>query len=191
MACPNHNTARRRWLPRFAVVLLVGAWAVSPPAAQAAVVRVEEDWEAGRRRSRSQLRLPADHLHDLAGGRYRVNPRRLRSQPAELPGVHAGGLQLQLWNGETAVAQITATERECSPPPARESIGRRASDSPESVCIFRVSGGTSTTWGAFGQRARYGFPCPRDCRAWMAMTRGSPCETAASAMRPTASSRWC
>ena len=63
----------------------------------------------------------------------------------------AGGLQLQLWNGETAVAQITATERGDALHRRRENpLDAEHRTLLEAVRIFRVSGGTSTTWGAFG-----------------------------------------
>jgi len=150
MAHPNHNTARRRWLLRFAVVLLVGAWAVSPPAAQAAVVRVEEDWELvisdpDPNCDSPQITCTISPVGDIAAvhAAFDLNQRSFLE-------FNAGGLQLQLWNGETAVAQITGPSGGLLCTAGERIQWTQSMELAEGSLIFQVSGGTSTTWGAFG-----------------------------------------
>ena len=150
MAASLAYTARRRWWACFVVLLLVGAWAVSPPAARAHVIRVEEDWEMvvsdpDPNVDSPQVTCTMSPVGNIAGwhAAFDLNQRSFVE-------FNPGGLQLQLWNGEVAISQVTAAASGLLATPGESISWTQSMQIADDYLVFRISGGNSVTWGDFG-----------------------------------------
>jgi hypothetical protein len=149
MGCTAHGLRTWRFGGLLALVVLGlaanAAWGQSPT-----VVRVEEDWEmvvampdmASDAPQVTCMISPSGAVEGL----YAVFELNHRS----LPSYQAGGLQLQIWNGETNILSrdgpITALMNT-----ADETVTwTQAMSTNGSNLVFEILNGRSTTWGNFG-----------------------------------------
>ena len=147
---PVARAARRRWLPCLVALLVSGALAATPPAAKAAIVRVEEDWELvvaepDPDSASPQVTCAISPQGDIASlhASFELNQR-------SLPEFQAGGLQLQLWTGETLLTQVDASDVALMATPGETVRWTQSMTLANETLTFQVSGGSSTTWGGFG-----------------------------------------
>lgn len=150
MTTPLSYTARRRWWACWVVVLLVGAWAVAPPAARAHVIRVEEDWELvvsdpDPNCDSPQITCTISPIDSIAGwhAAFDLNQRSFLE-------FNPGGLQLQLWNGEVAVSQVTASSGGLLATPGERISWTQSMQIVDDYLVFEISRGHSVAWGDFG-----------------------------------------
>jgi len=150
MATRLTYTARRRWWPCLLVLILVGAWAALPPAAQAQVIRVEEDWELvvsdpDPNVDSPQITCTISPVGNIAGwhAAFDLNQRSFVE-------FNPGGLQLQLWNGEVPVSQVTASSGGLLATPGERVSWTQSLQITGDYLVFRIAGGNSMTWGDFG-----------------------------------------
>lgn len=132
-----------------AVLGLLAAAACRTAEAQS-IVRVEQDWQLvlGTPDSDNDSPQVVCVISPVAGVQSHYAAFELNQQ--SLPEFHAGGLQLQVWNGET-----TLTERNAADGVRLEQEGEtiqwtQSMELRDGSLTFEVSNGTSVTWGAFG-----------------------------------------
>jgi len=135
----------------FAVVAaLVGLVLVSPACADDPVVRVEEDWEL-------QVKLPDNEV---------TAPQIITawSPLGDLSGIHAtfeinhiasvsfasGGLHLSTWCGDTHLAVVHAGNFASMYTDGEVVRWTQSMEVSEGQLTFEIAGGTSQTWGNFG-----------------------------------------
>lgn len=149
MSSPSHRLRTWRFRCFLAGVVLVSAvdaaWGQSP-----AVVRVEEDWElviatpdVDSDSPQVTCVISPSGDTDSLYATFEVNHRSL---PAFTP----GGLQLQVWSGETALAQHAAPNTEQLNVPGEVIRWTQAMDVSTGHLVFEIINGTSSTWGEFG-----------------------------------------
>lgn len=144
------KTARRRW-PFFLVAsFLAGAWALSPPAALAGVVRVEEDWELVVAAPDPDSDAPQITCTISPTGQIASIHAAFDLNQRSLPDFQAGGLQLQVWDGETPVCAKTAPSGALMATPGEVVRWTQTMQLSESGLVFEITNGDSTTWGSFG-----------------------------------------
>lgn len=141
------RTWRFRWLLALMVLGLAVnvAWGQSPT-----VVRVEEDWEMvvatpDMASDAPQVTCMISPVGTV-GGLYAAFELNHRS----LPSYQAGGLQLQVWNGETMVLSRDAPITALMNTPGETVSWTQSMMTNGSNLVFEVLNGRSTTWGGFG-----------------------------------------
>ncbi len=148
------HATRRWWFRIFAVLLFAIGWIGSAQAVLGqdvgAVVRIEEDWEMTVATPDANttgpqvtcITSPAGNISGLHAA-FSLNHR-------PQPNFASGGLQLQVWNGDTLV--------NISQPP-QASVMSTANETVRWTQVMQISGGvlswevlngTSATWGSFG-----------------------------------------
>jgi hypothetical protein len=140
----------RSWAVRGSLVFVLAA--VWGSAALADVVRVEEDWELvidepspnSDAPQVTSVISPLGNIESLHAT-FVVNNH-------DLPIFTAGGLQLQVWDGETSVESRHSPNQAVLTTPGETICWTQAMELSEDhkQLTFEVVGGTSTTWGAFG-----------------------------------------
>jgi hypothetical protein len=139
---------RRRMVPWFVAAVVAAAYVAFADAP--AVVRIEEDWELaiGTPSPESDAPQVVCLISPFADTKsyhatFVVNYH-------ENPSYAAGGLQLQTWNGKAPLQSKRAPNQAVLSTTGETirwtQVMRRTSDG----LIFEVLGGSSTTWGAFG-----------------------------------------
>ncbi|MBW3600317.1 MAG: hypothetical protein KY475_23995 [Planctomycetes bacterium] len=142
--------------PRFALVvtaMMWGAMAVAPGGAAAEtlyVVRVEEDWELVLGNPDPTVDAPQVTCTISPGadaeGMYAAIELNHRSQPS----FAAGGIQLQVWNGESLL-NATSFNTNAELATADETVRwTQTMTVSGGNLVFEVVNGASSTWGAFG-----------------------------------------
>ena len=114
------------------------------------VVRVEEDWElvAGEPDTNNNapqlscVTSPVGHVQSLHAA--------LVLNHQSLPDFVPGGIQLQVWNGETPLLARKYPNPALMANPGETVRWTQSVCLEEGLLTFEVVGGSSTTWGAFG-----------------------------------------
>jgi hypothetical protein len=148
MKCSFANLVRPRLLATLAAlaVMSVGQWAQ----AQVGIVKVEEDWELVVSEPDvsvcapqvTTVMSPVGHLD----GVYNAFDFNHESQP----GFVAGGMQLQVWNGETPVALRRSREGENLGTNNETITWTQAMKVENGTLSFWLKNGSSSSWGNFG-----------------------------------------
>lgn len=141
---------RRLQFGSIALVASLGMFVAALPGPAAEVVRVEEDWQL-------QVATP-DPVSDAPQLTCLISPvGDIRSIHAafelnqrSLPYFSAGGLQLQLWNGESPQGNVQAAATEIMGQPDEIVTWTQSMEIVGGVLKFAVTNGHSTTWGDFG-----------------------------------------
>jgi hypothetical protein len=131
---------------------VVAGWGLATSYAQnpADITRIEEDWElvigdpdvAG---NSPQVSCVTSPLGDLSG-LYTVLELNHRTQP----GYIAGGLQLQIWNGEQLVSTKTGYDQQYLSNSGETIAWTQSIKVLDGTLTFDVFNGTSQSWGTFG-----------------------------------------
>jgi hypothetical protein len=145
----KNDTRRRGWRAIRAAAWL-GALMVALPGPAAEIVRVEEQWELkiatpDPASDAPQVICLVSPLNDIRGvhAAFELNQR---SQPYFSP----GGLQLQLWDGESPLGHVNATAVGVLGQPEETVTWTQVMEVSAGVLRFSIAGGQSTTWGGFG-----------------------------------------
>lgn len=142
------------WLFAAAIWLVGGASAVVAPEALGQdwfrIVRVEEDWELVVADPDPSVDAPQVTCTfspvDGVDGIYAAIELNHRSQPS----FSAGGIQLQVWNGESLLAAKSFSSNAEFATENEQIRWTQTMTLSGSNLIFEVVNGSSTTWGAFG-----------------------------------------
>lgn len=148
-----HLTAGMRSWPfrGFLAFLFVVAWATIAAAQDSeTIVRVEEDWELvvatpDTDSDGPQLACVISPVGDL-NSVYATFELNHQSLPSYVP----GGLQLQVWNGETPVNHHKYPTEAVLSNPGETVRWTQSVEVVEGGLTFEVTNGSSTTWGTFG-----------------------------------------
>lgn len=141
---------RRLRFGAIALAAWLGMSVAALPGLAAEIVRVEEDWQL-------QVATP-DPVSDAPQITCLISPvGDVRSIHAafelnqrSLPCFSAGGLQLQLWNGESPQGNLQAAATEIMAQPDEIVTWTQSMEIVGGVLKFAVINGHSTTWGDFG-----------------------------------------
>lgn len=113
------------------------------------VVRVEEDWVLVLNQPNDSAISPQFHTAMSPAGNFNNFFAQVVWNYREIPDFRAGGLQLQLWNGQEVVQY--KSDREDPLSTAAETIRwTQVLETSDGVLTFRISDGQSVTWGDFG-----------------------------------------
>jgi len=114
------------------------------------VVRVEEDWVLVLNQPNDSVNSPQFHTIMSPTGNIDGFYAQVVWNYREIPDFMAGGLQLQLWNGEEAIQ--FKSDREDPLSTAAETIRwTQALETNDGTLSFRITDGQSVTWGDFGE----------------------------------------
>ncbi len=114
------------------------------------IVRVEEDWELvvgepNPVNDAPQITSVISPFADV-GSLYAAFEVNARSLPAFVP----GGLQLQIWNGETVLSNRKFPSGAVLSHPGETVCWTQSIALSDGSLTFEITNGSSTTWGAFG-----------------------------------------
>ena len=140
----------RCWYVRFFMTLLIVVAFSSVALAQATVVRVEEDWEL--------VVATPDPDSDAPQVTCVISPQgNLDSYYATFEINHqseltfeAGGLQLQIWEGEALIGDKAYPNRNILATAGETIAWTQSVEVDDGVVTFEVTNGSSSTWGTFG-----------------------------------------
>ncbi len=142
---------RRRSFGWLLILLCLATWASEAPAQTAPkIVRVEEDWELVVGEADPAINAPqittvispvctVDWLHAA----FELNGQ-------SLPEFVAGGMQLQLWDGEKPVTEQKYPAPEELAQPGEVVSWTQCMEVGDGQLTFEIINGHSTTWGNFG-----------------------------------------
>jgi len=140
----------RCWHVRFVMMLLIVAVFSSVALAQAPVMRVEEDWELVVATPDPDSDAPqitcviSPHANlDSYYATFEINHQ---SEQA----FDAGGLQLQIWEGETLIGDRGYPNHDILSTEGETVAWTQSLEVRDGVVTFEITEGDSTTWGAFG-----------------------------------------
>ncbi|MBI3469118.1 MAG: hypothetical protein HY000_39440 [Planctomycetes bacterium] len=132
---------------------MVGGWLLTAaPVSQAGssqpILRVEEDWVLVLNEPKSNINSPQfhtvmspfDHLSSYYG--------QVTWNYWELPSFTAGGLQMQIWNGDNCVRR-TAPESRVLSTAAETITWTQVLETDGADLSFSIENGSSSTWGTF------------------------------------------
>ena len=150
MRSHSENAARRWWVRLIAITLFVGGWLGLAGSAWGQIVRVEEDWELVVSTPDPEtdgpqvicVSSPLEGMNSIHAN-FELN---LRSLPNFAP----GGLQLQVWNGETPVGHSQAPTTDVMRTPGETVRWTQTMQLSGGMLTFEIVGGASATWGSFG-----------------------------------------
>ncbi len=136
------------WLPLALAILVTSATAVS--AQQPTVVRVEENWELVVSDPNSYSDAPqvtcaispVDNV-DAVFANFEINHHTL-------PSFVAGGLQLQVWYGETPLIVRSHPSSASLSQDGETIVWTQAMEVHDGMLTFQITDGNSQAWGAFG-----------------------------------------
>jgi hypothetical protein len=141
-----------------AIVALLGS---GPPAAQATdVVRVEQDWELVVSTPDAASDAPQITTSISPTGSVESLHAVFVLNHRTLPRYAAGGLQLQLWDGETSVSEHTSYKTAVLAQPSETVTWTQSVEVRDGTLLFAISGGTSVTWGEFGRSGHFYVATP-------------------------------
>jgi hypothetical protein len=138
---------------RSTVVLasILGLIGLATPAwGQDPVVRIEEDWELNVRTPDSEITAPQvitawGPLASMTGLHATFEINHIASVSFA-----SGGLHLSTWNGDTHLAVVHAGDFASMRTDGEAVRWTQAMEVNNGQLIFEITGGTSTTWGNFG-----------------------------------------
>lgn len=157
------STRTRCWGLAWPLVMVVSALLAHPAWTQASdVVRIEEDWEMvvgvpSANNDAPQVTCLISPLGNADSFRatFVVNHH-------DVPNFAAGGLQMNVWNGEELLVSKSHPEQSVLNNSDETICWTQAMEVTAGGLVFEVVGGTSTTWGNFGGngtlRATVGTP---------------------------------
>jgi len=144
------NARRRCFLGSLAILLILAwasvAWAQSEPT----IVRVEEDWELVIGTPDPDTDAPQVSCAISPTGNLEGWHAALELNQQGLPVYAAGGLQLQVWEGDAAVSDRRFPNGAVLATPGEVIHWTQSMKLEDGNLTFDVITGTSTTWGAFG-----------------------------------------
>jgi hypothetical protein len=130
--------------------MAAGVPAAASAQTEADIVRVEEDWEMvvatpDPDSDGPQVTCAISPTGDLGSlhSAFELNQR-------SLPSFQAGGLQLQLWDGERPVAQSQSRNAALMRTDGESVRWTQSMRLTEGHLVFEILEGASTTWGTFG-----------------------------------------
>jgi len=142
----------RSWHTRSWLVLLMVLGCAWPTPAQSpsTIVRVEQDWELvigtpDPDTDSPQIVCVISPRGDV-NSTYAAFELNQRGQPSFSP----GGLQLQIWDGESPLSEVSSTNESLLTNVGETVRWTQSMELADGVLIFEVTNGTSTTWGGFG-----------------------------------------
>ena len=150
MSSAHENSGwRLRWRAVGLLTCLAAIGGAGPGYAED-VVRVEEQWELriatpDPGSSAPQVTCVMSPVGDILG-LHAVFEINQRTQPSFSP----GGLQLQVWNGDTPWARVEAGATQPLSQGDETVAWTQVMEIAGGVLRFSVCGGESVTWGAFG-----------------------------------------
>jgi hypothetical protein len=149
-------SAARFVRPAFAIALLAGIGSSVVPGANLAlsaetdIVRVEEDWELVVKQPDVETVSPQVTCiispHGHANGLFAAFNLNHKSYPAWEP----GGLQLQLWNADLALAGFNFPRHDLLNTADERVTWTQTMELQGALLKFEIVNGDSTTWGKFG-----------------------------------------
>lgn len=145
----QHDGRSLRW-GTIGLAAWLGMLLGAMPGLAADIVRVEEDWELRVATPDSEndapqitcLFSPINDVHSVHAA-LELNQR-------SMPSFSPGGLQLQLWDGESPLAHVEAAAAGVLDQSDETVTWTQAMQVSGGVLQFTVTGGQSTTWGNFG-----------------------------------------
>jgi hypothetical protein len=145
-------TSMRYWPFRgFLAVLLLLAWAgVAWAQSEPTIVRVEEDWELVIGTPDPDTDAPQVTCAISPTGNLEGWHAVLELNQQGLPVYAAGGLQLQVWEGDVAVSDRRFPNGAVLATPGEVIQWTQSMQLESGSLTLEIIGGTSTTWGAFG-----------------------------------------
>ena len=141
----------RSWAVYGPLVLVLAAVVGSAALADSpSVVRVEEDWELviGTPSPNSDAPQVTSVISPL--GNVESLHATFVVNNHDLPTFTAGGLQLQVWDGETSVESRHSPNQAKLTTEGETIRWTQAMELKDGGLTFEIVGGASTTWGAFG-----------------------------------------
>jgi hypothetical protein len=132
-----------------ALVMLAAAQSLLAQEVAATVVRVQEDWELVVAEPSSELGAPQVTVVFSPVGNLDSWHAAFELNHQSQPSYVAGGMQLQVWNGEQAVVSRKNKEREVLAHNNEVIRWTQEMRLQDGVLSFEVKNGTSTTWGTF------------------------------------------
>jgi hypothetical protein len=141
----------RSWAVRGPLVLLLAAVLGSAALADSPnVVRIEEDWELviGTPSPNSDAPQVTSAVSPL--GNVESLHATFVVNNHDVPTFTAGGLQLQVWDGKTLLVSRRFPNQAVLTTPGETIRWTQAMELKDGGLTFEIVGGTSTTWGAFG-----------------------------------------
>lgn len=149
----NHlaAVARRRCFRGSLAILLVLLWAgVAWAQSEPTIVRVEEDWELVIGAPDPDTDAPQVSCAISPTGNLYGWHAALELNQQALPVYVAGGLQLQVWQGDVAASDRRFPNTAVLATPGEVIRWTQSMKLEGGNLTFEVTAGTSTTWGTFG-----------------------------------------
>ena len=142
----------RCWVFRgFLATLLLLAWAaVAWAQSEGTVVRVEEDWELVIGTPDADSVAPQVTCVISPSGDVASCHAALELNQQSLPSFVAGGVQLQVWEGEVPLSYRPFSNGAVLQQPGETIRWTQTMELADGNLTFEVINGTSTTWGGFG-----------------------------------------
>jgi hypothetical protein len=145
--------SRRFWFGCVGAAACIGMFFMALPGMAADVIRVEEEWELAIATPDPGSDAPQvtclispsgdmSHTHAV----FELNQR---TQPSVSP----GGLQLQVWRGESPLSHVEASNAAVLGQADETIRWTQKMELAGGMLTFAVTDGHSTTWGDFGQAA--------------------------------------
>ncbi len=146
------GTSTRYWPFRWLLVtaLLLGCTGVGWAQSGATVVRVEEDWELVVGTPDSETDAPQVSCAISPLGNLDSWHAALELNQQSLPTFTAGGVQLQVWQGEVPLSDRRFPNAAVLAHPGETVCWTQTMQLDEGNLTFEIINGTSTTWGNFG-----------------------------------------
>lgn len=143
----------------LSIATLVAASAAADDPADSRIVRVEEDWElvvatpdpSNDAPQVSVVFAPTADV-DWAYAEFDINHH-------SHPDFIAGGLQLQVWSGGRPIVVNNDPDGGVISQPSERICWTQGMKLEDGVLTFAITGGTSTTWGAFGGDGKLSIRC--------------------------------
>jgi hypothetical protein len=140
-----------RLKPFLCVVLLGLLLCAACPAAQAeTVVRIEQDWELVVGTPDPDTDSPQVVCVISPVGNVQSLYAAFELNQQSLPEFNAGGMQLQVWSGETTLVEKHAADGVLLEQEGETIDWTQSMELCDGVLAFEITNGASDTWGAFG-----------------------------------------
>ena len=147
----HFTTGTRLWVFRGLLTALILSVTASVAMAQdLTIVRVEEDWQMVVSTPDPNCDAPQITAALLPQGSTDGQFATFEVNHQDIPEYIAGGMQLQLWNGETAGSSRKFPNPSLLATPDETVTWTQTMEVADGVLTFEVVSGSSTTWGTFG-----------------------------------------
>lgn len=145
------STGMRLWVLRTLLVALILSITASLAMAQLpTIVRVEEDWEVVVSTPDPNCDSPQITAALLPQGSTDGLFATFEVNHQDVPEYVAGGLQLQVWHGETPLGSRKFPDPSLLATPNETVRWTQSMTLSEGVLTFEITNGSSATWGSFG-----------------------------------------